>query len=877
MVAPKKIKQLIVVLFFIVAGFNAKAQPTQYVSKVVLQGFWWDYWNFNFPYGWANYLTEMAPRLKAAGIDAVWIPPAAKNATPGYVGYAPFDHYDLGDKYQKGGSLRDSLPPAYFNLGTRTRLGTKDELLRLIAVLHANGIEVVEDMVLNHNSDAGTNTGGAGGKDPESSFSTRTAEGFKNFRYVSYKTPAIDESQNDYFSRAGRWSKNYQNYHPNAANNCTGGDICSTFWGPDIDYASAGANGQSSNIPTTGNASIGAVSRPYHNPTQSASYMNNNVRDMMKWFVKQTGVDGFRFDAVKHFDIPTQKDYVLDVKYNIPSWAAGGQNMLNFAEWVSGASDLDNYVANVARGRDASGPVYEEHTGAFDFSFRGYGSGGGIYNMVLSQGSFNMQSFPGAQQSKRYFDYNNGQKRVYRTVPFVNSHDTFRPFLDTTTGRKGNYLKPLGDASGWDVGQELGGNGAHIDPREPRLSAAYAAVSAIDGNPTIYIEDLFDLGTTGKRFTHLPSSETDLPIRKEIVNIVQAHQKLNIKSGSYAVPTALTGSFTPAYTKGGSGDHLVIERVGKAVIGISDAFNTVSDNSFDQEVYVTVDASWVGKNLIDYSGAHGLTTTTVFSDRRVLIKTAPCGHTIPNAYGHGYSIWAPIPDGVTFANVNDIYNYLASYAPGRNKSTTQEWEMADDLGDSHCKSLGQGGKLPDNATNERVAGRVYAAASSAITVKVLPEIDGRDVTISIYKNTGELLGTVSGVTTAANPLQLVYNPLADGYYCVKVRNTNETTAGQRVWVNVNYTAPAVVDTRVPEAQVPANVSIWTGNKGTTDISDCGNWEGGFIPTATSNVFVYGHAKPFPILNVDLTVNKVNLLQGGNLTVSPSVKLTVLSQ
>jgi len=40
--------------------------------QVVLQAFWWDYWNNNYPNGWSNYLMDLAPRLKQLGIDAVW-------------------------------------------------------------------------------------------------------------------------------------------------------------------------------------------------------------------------------------------------------------------------------------------------------------------------------------------------------------------------------------------------------------------------------------------------------------------------------------------------------------------------------------------------------------------------------------------------------------------------------------------------------------------------------------------------------------------------------------------------------------------------------------------------------------------------------------
>jgi len=50
------------------------------------------------------------------------------------------------------------------------------------------------------------------------------------------------------------------------------------------------------------------------------------------------------------------------------------------------------------------------------------------------------------------------------------------------------------------------------------------------------------------------------------------------------------------------------------------------------------------------------------------------------------------------------------YQPSRNKRTIQEWEMADDLGDSHCNSLGYGGALPDNSTNQRVVGKIFGSS-----------------------------------------------------------------------------------------------------------------------------------------------------------------------
>jgi glycosidase len=841
------LKLLPIFLFFsVLLSIPSNAQPTQFVSKVILQGFWWDYYNNNFRYGWANYLTELAPRLKSLGIDAVWIPPAAKNSSANYVGYAPFDMYDLGDKYQK-------------QQGDTTRLGTKDELLRLIAVLHANGIEVIEDMVLNHAVDANT----TGGQDPEATYSMQSANGFKNFRYVSYKTPRIDESQNDYWTRSGRWAKNYPDFHPNPANNCNTGDICNAYWGPDIDYETPGAFGQSSNIPTSGSVTIGNVTRPYFNPAQTTNYMLNGVRDYMSWFKKQTGIDGFRLDAVKHYSVPAQNNFILQVKYNLPAFANGGQNMMSFGEWIGNQNDLDNYVSAIAGGG-------EEHTGTIDMSLRGYSTNGsGIYGLVTSGGSYNMQNIPLCQQSKRYYDY--GTKRVYRTVPFVNSHDTYRPKLASN----GNFLGNLGDASGWDTGNELGGNGQHLDPRDPRLASAYAVIFSVDGNPSLYFEDLFDIGTTGKRWSHLPTSETDLPVRSDLKNMLQTHQKLAFKSGAYVVSTSLVGSSAPYYAVGSSADHLVIERTGKAIIGITDAYSSVSDNSQDQQVWISVSSpGWYNQDLYDYSGAHGISTTHVYTDGRVLIKTSPNGHNIPGANGHGYSIWAPLPAGVIFSTVADIYSYISTYSPQRNPLTTQEWEMADDLGDSYCGSLGQGGKLPDNSMNERIAGKIYPGSNTLVSCTVIPEIDGRNLTVSMYNSSGEMVATSSGIATVAVPLSLEYTPTTEGWIKVKVRNTSDTYTGQKCWVRVSYTAPALVNTRSGPGKMLRNISVWSGNKNTSEMFDCGNWEEGAMPGPTSTIVIFGHTRPFPVLNYNLTVSHVTIESGAKLTVSPGVTLTI---
>ena len=176
-------KRLLLICCLLLVYLGTEAQSTE--KKVILQAFWWDYRNTNYTNSWANYLTELAPRLKGMGIDAIWIPPSYKNTGTNSVGYSPFDHYDLGDKYQKGSAT--------------TRFGTKDEFLRMVGVMHANGIEVIQDIVLNHVDGAGSGSG-AGGQDPEQTYSMVTNNGFKNFRSACFETPITGNSANEYLS-----------------------------------------------------------------------------------------------------------------------------------------------------------------------------------------------------------------------------------------------------------------------------------------------------------------------------------------------------------------------------------------------------------------------------------------------------------------------------------------------------------------------------------------------------------------------------------------------------------------------------------------------------------------------------------------------------
>ena len=88
------------------------------------------------PWWWDN-LAAQSHALQQAGFTYIWLPPVVKGANAHYsVGYDPFDDYDIGSKDQHG--------------FVSSRYGTREQLERCVAMLRANGLNVVLDLVENH-------------------------------------------------------------------------------------------------------------------------------------------------------------------------------------------------------------------------------------------------------------------------------------------------------------------------------------------------------------------------------------------------------------------------------------------------------------------------------------------------------------------------------------------------------------------------------------------------------------------------------------------------------------------------------------------------------------------------------------------------------
>lgn len=768
----------IVLVGLMVAG-TASNLYADVEKRIVLQGFWWDYWNNNYENAYANYLTELAPRLKELGVNAVLIPGFQKNTGTNSNGYSPFDNYDLGDKYQKG--------------TVYTRFGTKDDLLRCIAVMHANGIEVIADAVLNHVDGAGGDSG-AGGEDPNAWNSK-----WKNFRYVCYKTPHKTGDAKDYLSREGRWPKNWENFHPNEGHKEDSGDWCSDWWGPDICYYE-GAYGQSSNA--------------IYNPEQGKNYMTDNARDWMMWMKKQTNVDGYRWDAVKHFPYWTQQDISYNVKYMLPDWCQGGEAMFNVGEFIGGTGEIDNFVNNVTTANGGT----EFLMGGYDFPLCME-----IKNVVNGGGYGDIGSIPSKQLSNRFAEYQS--QKVHRSLNYLNSHDSFRPTFD----KNGNY-------NGWDTEHETPG---HTDPFDWRLGMAYATLAAMDGNLLVYFEDLFNL-SNNNRYTHHPASATELPVRESVKNVIWAHQNLNFKWGDYKVRCQ-------------EGDLLIIERSGRALICLTDD----GSNNWHNK-WVPTDFA-PGTKLKDYSGgAEG--TPVVNQDGWVELWVRPVTDDGSSKSGRGYAVWAPEGAG--------------GFAPYRSTTTVQEWEMADDLGDSNCQSLGQGGALPKGSTNQRLVGKIYVAKGKKANFHAYMASSKDNVTLAIYDLDGNLLQKKSGV----QEFDFDWTPTYSGWVAMKIWNNSKSAEGGKAYIKATYTAPTTVANTMSD-RADTRASIWTGNMGTSDWKDCGNWEQGRVPTASSTVVIPDNGDVRPIISSNITIKNLTIENGSGSLSKPDIsvangKLTV---
>lgn len=213
-------------------------------------------------------LAERAADLRAAGFTSVWLPPAYKGAGGGFdTGYGAYDLFDLGEFDQKG--------------SVRTKYGTKDEYLAALEAARAAGLRVYADIVLSHRLGGDRlETFNATPYDPEDRTrpigEPQEIEAWTNFTFPGRRGA--------YSTLEWHW------WHFNAVDkNMRDRDSSAV-------YLFEGKSFQEEVDREKGNYDylLGC----------NVDIANPDVRHELfhwgEWYLETTGVDGFRFDAVKH-------------------------------------------------------------------------------------------------------------------------------------------------------------------------------------------------------------------------------------------------------------------------------------------------------------------------------------------------------------------------------------------------------------------------------------------------------------------------------------------------------------------------------------------------------------------------------------------------
>jgi len=215
-----------------------------------------------------NQLSENASDIAKAGITAVWLPPAYKGVGGKKdVGYGVYDLFDLGEFEQKG--------------SVRTKYGTRSEYLQAIKAVQKENILVYADIVFNHKM----------GADQPEEFKA-TPYDPRNRNEPSGEMEIIKAWTN--FTFPGR-NKKYSElewhwWHFSSA------DYNALDEKKDAVYLFEGKNFDEDVDQENGNFDyLMGCDLDINNPD-----VRKELLYWGEWFVETTGVDGFRFDAVKH-------------------------------------------------------------------------------------------------------------------------------------------------------------------------------------------------------------------------------------------------------------------------------------------------------------------------------------------------------------------------------------------------------------------------------------------------------------------------------------------------------------------------------------------------------------------------------------------------
>ena len=253
-----------------------------------------------------NKVRRDAENLSELGITAIWLPPAFKGiGGKDEVGYGVYDLYDLGEFDQKG--------------TIKTKYGSKDEYIECIKALKQIGIEAYADIVLNHKM----------GADMLQTIPATKVDWGDHYKEVSGQEIVRVATKFTFPGRKHKYSDfewNWTHFHGIDYDDKSGEHAIFKFKDKKWDDA---VDGEFGNFDYLMGADI-----DFGNPE-----VIDELDKWAKWYLEETGVDGFRLDAVKHINAGFYRDFIKKITEKIkPDLFSVGEY------WSADISKLHRYI-----------------------------------------------------------------------------------------------------------------------------------------------------------------------------------------------------------------------------------------------------------------------------------------------------------------------------------------------------------------------------------------------------------------------------------------------------------------------------------------------------------------------------------------------------
>jgi len=259
-----------------------------------------------------NRLAAEAPALAGAGVTSLWLPPAYKGAGGSKdVGYGVYDLFDLGEFEQKG--------------TTRTKYGTREAYLEAIRAAHAAGMRVYADIVLNHKM----------GGDHEEECKATPYNAQNRNEPIGELQPIRAWTHFTFPGRQGKYSTlHWHWWHFNAVDvNAMAEDI-QAVWLLEGKRFEEDVDKEKGNFDFLMGCDLDIESPDVQ---KELTYWG-------EWYLDTTGVDGFRFDAVKHVKASFFVDWLNHLRNHT------GRDLFAVGEyWTGMDAALDHFIHTTAR------------------------------------------------------------------------------------------------------------------------------------------------------------------------------------------------------------------------------------------------------------------------------------------------------------------------------------------------------------------------------------------------------------------------------------------------------------------------------------------------------------------------------------------------